>query len=65
MIANKQDAKETTGSINQSTSINERFFNLKRCIFNKLKKQGEAEDHTNLLCSLFLGFGMDSYVAIG
>ena len=28
-------------------------------------KKGDHEDHSNLLCSLLLGFGLDAYVCIG
>ena len=34
-------------------------------IINEFKGKGSCEDHSNLLCGLFLGFGMESYVAIG
>lgn len=27
--------------------------------------QGDCEDHTTLLCSLLLGFGLDAYVCVG
>lgn len=29
------------------------------------QKKGDIEDHCNLLCSLFLGFGLDAYVVVG
>jgi centrosomal protein CEP76 len=28
-------------------------------------KKGDVEDHCNLLCSLFLGFGLNAYVVVG
>ncbi|CAH8449219.1 unnamed protein product [Dicrocoelium dendriticum] len=29
------------------------------------RNRGDVHDHANLLCSLFLGFGLDAYVALG
>ncbi|XP_069476932.1 centrosomal protein of 76 kDa isoform X2 [Ambystoma mexicanum] len=29
------------------------------------RNKGDTEDHTNLLCSLLIGFGLDAYVCVG